>query len=645
VHGTVTGGVILVADRFDVSNEAYVFDGTGFITVPSPFARGSDEFSLAIWLSPSAVNDGAWHGFAGSHAAGTRGPCLWVNWGSGDFIDTPKDFGLLYETRTVQFGDGTRFSGVIDSWFEANVYVHTVWTAGAGSHNGKGAWFGSSNTFYKNGAVAPGGTVAAGDRIDRTDLYFIGKVDNFFSGTIDEVSFYPMALSASDVEFLYFHGEITTDITTTQPVRQPMIDMGDGRYTVAVPARAAPAHAADSLAIFFSDDESVFRTGYDGGGTNIGWEQLRRVQYGTAHCDLATTHTVADPTSGASCVCADGFEPDTTTATSDVVIVSSSVAELRCHKPQCSFGHYSDGSVCRRCPPWAICPGGPLASSLLTSCSAGQQPDSDGLNCVACPSGRATTGGALCMPCGLNHEPADMGTHCVCTFGHYNSSAVAGGQTMHASAFGKHEVQCISQDLQTAAKPATAQCVPCGNLQCATCVGTDGELLTQPDWAAIQDAPFNIFRCPLPEACLGGDDGCAQGYEGVLCAVCSRGYDRIGRSCTLCTESGTTAAVTVGVIMVVAIIVWVGWMRRSSSRHGSAEGLQSRLTADNPVHNTGVGYIQEDGTAADKPARQRSLSALFRVLYQPGRILVGFFQVVTQIGSVLHFTFPPRVQW
>ena len=57
-HGTVTGGVILVADRFGVSNEAYIFDGTGFITVPSPFAHGSDEFSLAIWLSPSAVNDG-----------------------------------------------------------------------------------------------------------------------------------------------------------------------------------------------------------------------------------------------------------------------------------------------------------------------------------------------------------------------------------------------------------------------------------------------------------------------------------------------------------------------------------------------------------------------------------------------------------
>eukprot|EP01052_Picozoa_sp_SAG31_P004054 SAG31_NODE_163_length_21856_cov_7.550214_10_plen_1479_part_00 len=496
-HGTATGNVILVADRFGVSNEAYAFDGTGFITVPSPFARGSDEFSLAIWLCPSAVNDASWHGFAGSQELGTRGPSLWVNWGSGNTLSgstVGEDFGLLYDTRTLQYGDGTRFSGVIDSWFEANTYVHTVWTGSAGS-----------NTFYKNGAVAPGGTVAGGDQIDHVDDYHIGKVDmssQMFSGTVDEVLFYTMALSASDVEFLYFHGANTMDIGTTgSAVRQPMIDMGNGRYTVVVPAAAAPARATDSLAVFFSDDESVFHAGYDGGGVNVGWEQLRRVQYGTAHCDLAATHTVADPTTGAFCVCADGFEPDTATTTSDV-IVSSLATELRCHKPQCSFGHWFDteASVCLRCPPWAICPGGPRELSLLTSCPPGQQPDSDGLSCAACPSGRATTGRALCMPCGLNQEPDVTGIHCVCTFGHYNSSAVAGGRKM----------QCLSHDWQHSAD-AEITCVSCAGLGCARC-GHGVAVLA--GWQALRTphVPANVFRCPLPDGCLDGGRGCAVGY-------------------------------------------------------------------------------------------------------------------------------------
>ena len=538
---------------------------------------------------------------------------MWVNWGSGHFIETPEDFGLVYDTRTSEFGDGTRFTGVIDSWFKANVYVHTVWTASPGS-----------NTFYKNGAVAPGGTLVAGDRVDQCDDFHIGKVDSMFTGTIDEVFVYTMALSASDVEYLYFHGENTVDIDTTEfAVRQPMIDMGDGRYTVAVPARAAPARDTDSLAIFFSDDGTVFRTGSakrqctnrcEVGEVgedpywraDVGWEQLRRVQYGPAHCDLASTHTVADPATGASCICADGFEPDTTTG--DVLIVSPLAAELRCHKPQCSFGHYFDGSVCQHCPPWAICLGGPLASSLLTSCPAGQQPDSDGLNCVACPSGQATAGGAPCMPCGLNQEPAVMGTHCVCTFGHYNSSAVAGGQTM----------QCLSHDWQADSVDAEITCVPCAGLGCAHC-GHGVAVLAGWQTLSTPHVPANVFRCPLPDGCLDDGRGCALGYIGTLCGVCDIGYDRIHQSCTLCTETGTSTALIFLIVIVVGFIGWSGTQIKSawyrSKARTTSRGLQATLTTDNPLRSD---YIRDEAT---RP--QSQVSSLFRMIYHPGRIMIG----------------------
>eukprot|EP01051_Picozoa_sp_SAG22_P032242 SAG22_NODE_13497_length_404_cov_1.209836_1_plen_56_part_00 len=47
---------------------------------------------------------------------------MWVNYNGGGQGD-----GLHWDTRTTQGGDGTRFAGVIASWFELNIHVHTVW--------------------------------------------------------------------------------------------------------------------------------------------------------------------------------------------------------------------------------------------------------------------------------------------------------------------------------------------------------------------------------------------------------------------------------------------------------------------------------------------------------------------------------------
>ena len=87
------------------------------------------------------------------------------------------DDGMHWDTRTTQNGDGTRFAGVIQDFFWANTYVHAAWTAKAGENN----------RFYKNGAITSDGTVPAAAYVDLHDVYDIGRVDNWFIGTIDEV--------------------------------------------------------------------------------------------------------------------------------------------------------------------------------------------------------------------------------------------------------------------------------------------------------------------------------------------------------------------------------------------------------------------------------------------------------------------------
>ena len=42
--------------------------------------------------------------------------------------------------------------------------------------------------------------------------------------------------------------------------------------------------------------------------------------------------------------------------------------------------------------------------------------------------------------------------------------------------------------------------------------------------------------------------------------------------------------------------------------------------------------------------RSTDLYTLLRIIYQPGRIIIGYFQVVTQIGLVLNLDYPHFMQ-
>lgn len=66
-------------------------------------------------------------------------------------------------------------------------------------------------------------------------------------------------------------------------------------------------------------------------------------------------------------------------------------------------------------------------------------------------------------------------------------------------------------------------------------------------------------QCPLPEACIGGQNGtrssCASGYEGVLCGVCSDGYYLQFRRCEPCPDSGASTGLFVSALVVATIAV------------------------------------------------------------------------------------------
>lgn len=99
---------------------------------------------------------------------------------------------------------------------------------------------------------------------------------------------------------------------------------------------------------------------------------------------------------------------------------------------------------------------------------------------------------------------------------------------------------------------------------CATRGATISNVVAEASyWApsgATDSDGLTFYRCPLPDACVGGNNNgsrsmCGTGYEGVLCGVCSEGYYLQFRRCERCPESGADAALFVTMFAVIALAV------------------------------------------------------------------------------------------
>jgi hypothetical protein len=80
------------------------------------------------------------------------------------------------------------------------------------------------------------------------------------------------------------------------------------------------------------------------------------------------------------------------------------------------------------------------------------------------------------------------------------------------------------------------------------------------------------------------------------------------------------------------------WRRRHKEEGNVPEAALAVQRADNPMAAAG-----SDGEVS-ATSRHKGAAVALRVLYQPLRTLVGFCQVLTHLGLVLHLDFPPGIQ-
>lgn len=160
---------------------AYEFDGNDYMNISDPF-NNSENFTISVWVKTNIINHGAYHGFIGKQSTPCRKPGLWLG-----LTDGILHYDSYDSTCAVRYGD------VFNNFFtDVGIWHHVVWVKDGTNYYfyRNGQYFGTASapaSFYKNASID----------------YDIGRVDNYWNGTIDDVQIYSRPLSASQILELY----------------------------------------------------------------------------------------------------------------------------------------------------------------------------------------------------------------------------------------------------------------------------------------------------------------------------------------------------------------------------------------------------------------------------------------------------------
>ena len=90
-----------------------------------------------------------------------------------------------------------------------------------------------------------------------------------------------------------------------------------------------------------------------------------------------------------------------------------------------------------------------------------------------------------------------------------------------------------------------------------------------------------VYACPVPEACLGGmESKCSDGYEGPLCAVCSKGHYQLLKRCRKCPKTLWLILQVCGIAIIIAVItasIVLARKRRFASGRTVSDVLLARI--------------------------------------------------------------------
>lgn len=245
----------------------------------------------------------------------------------------------------------------------------------------------------------------------------------------------------------------------------------------------------------------------------------------------------------------------------------------------------SRGTACSPCPSGRYakearsvlcdaCPAGKFSrfpnATECESCPRGSiQPNSAEVRCISCPDGLAanSSGLAQCILCPSPLVPSfPRADRCVCSQGYYStitrnytllsSPFMSAASSPSSSFFSRNSFSSIPQLSITLGDNFPEDCVRCPSGAICTSPDLSFSLLpTQSAYWRVSDLSHYFYRCPDPDACLGGDGAgyCAPNHDGVLCGLCTPGHYYVAGSCVECSSDELATVQVVMVILAFAI--------------------------------------------------------------------------------------------
>ena len=401
-------------------------------------------------------------------------------------------------------------------------------------------------------------------------------------------------------------------------------------------------------------------------------------EYVLAPCDLH----VREGTASTSVIYNSSFQH-----TSSVACASGISTQINVRFPfQCKLGEYmiptpqmmATGANFRGC--LFKCPGGTYGNTpFLTSqecsgrCPVGHYCPEGSAQPLPCPLNTfaADVGSSVCINCPAFSTTSSIGAEdssaCQCVKGFYRGIDSDGVDVCLAcpegsSTFGNGatSIEACECDALRYKEPATNLCLPCSQLElsaggtnCSEGGASLHNLRTSPgNWRQSNNSRL-VRSCTLsPGSCVGGNltQQCASGHRGPLCDLCEAGYHGgRGSPCIKCEGSveASIAAPIVGfVFFIIICVTGLAYVREKAGEAANSGSAPSpspppspppSLSASSPPEPTISVMTRSIDIAM---ATQRIFDPLVARVGKKLRIIITFFQILTQLGLTFSIAYP-----
>ena len=183
---------IFITRNTTAQNNSINFNGaSSYVSTPtSILTDGASNFTIELWVKPSASNfDGNYHGvFGGQHpVSGKRNPSIWIYSGGVIHLDSYQ-----YTTDVRYLHEG------YSNFFVTNEWTHVAWVKN-----------GTTYYIYRNGNLM--GSYAGPAQVNVPGPYTMGKVDNFFAGSLDEIRVWNVARTGDQIRLNMFNKSLANN--------------------------------------------------------------------------------------------------------------------------------------------------------------------------------------------------------------------------------------------------------------------------------------------------------------------------------------------------------------------------------------------------------------------------------------------------